>query len=178
MRARTDIEWEDIKLAICNGMTSSEASKRWNVSATAIRKRASREQWPTPTALQNKIAEMKQQLKPNNSKGLVTVSSQPLEIGQEAPVTPVTPVSVLDAMAENWLEKGASHRALAFRIATKALQELEARGIPLPEDWHAIEKADKIARRAAGVENDNATKVNVSLKLVNQRIIAMRQASE
>ena len=52
------------------------------------------------------------------------------------------------AMAENWLEKGESHRALAFRIATKALRELEARGIPIPKDWHAIEKADKMARRA------------------------------
>jgi len=31
-----------------------------------------------------------------------------------------------------------------------------------------------IARRAAGLENHDATEVNVSLNLVNQRILAMR----
>jgi hypothetical protein len=35
-----------------------------------------------------------------------------------------------------------------------------------------------MARRAAGLENDDATKVNVSLNLVNQRILAMQLAAE
>ena len=50
--------------------------------------------------------------------------------------------------------------------------------ITLPCDWMSIEKADKMARRAAGLENDETTKVNVSLNLVNQRILAMQQAAE
>ena len=50
--------------------------------------------------------------------------------------------------------------------------------IPIPEDWHAIEKADKMARRAAGMDDGEGTKVNVSLNLVNQRILAMQLAAE
>ena len=46
------------------------------------------------------------------------------------------------------------------------------------QDWQEIEKADKMGRRAAGLEIDEATKVNVSLNLVNQRILAMQQAAE
>jgi hypothetical protein len=50
--------------------------------------------------------------------------------------------------------------------------------VPLPADWAEIEKADKMARPAAGLDNDQATKVHVSLNLVNQRILAMQLAAE
>jgi hypothetical protein len=76
-----------------------------------------------------------------------------------------------------WLQKGQKHRALAFRIAHDALKKAAQR-TPAPRDWHELEKADKMARRAAGLENDDATKVNVSLNLVNQRILAMQLAAE
>jgi hypothetical protein len=42
---------------------------------------------------------------------------------------------------------------------------------------HWMKLLYRIARRASGLEAED-TKVNVSLNLVNQRIIAMRQASE
>ena len=56
-----DIDWNSIRLAVCGGMSSSEASKAYGVSAVTIRKRASREKWPTPTVLDNKIAELQAQ---------------------------------------------------------------------------------------------------------------------
>jgi hypothetical protein len=102
MKALRHMDWNSIKLAVCGGMTSSEASKRWNVSAAAIRKRASREQWPTPTALENKMRELRSkdvpQPKPETGKELVRVQSQPLELVQEDAVTPCHTVTVLDAL--------------------------------------------------------------------------------
>jgi hypothetical protein len=82
----------------------------------------------------------------------------------------------IDAMAENWLEKGASHRALAFRIAQKAMNMVE-KHTPRPMDWSEVEKVDKMARRSARLDNVE-TKVNVNLNLVNQRILAMQLADE
>jgi hypothetical protein len=70
--------------------------------------------------------------------------------------------------AANWLQKGEKHRALTFRIAHDALKKLSKKRVPLPADWAEIEKADKMARRAAGLDNDEATKVNVSLNLVQR----------
>ena len=53
-------------------------------------------------------------------------------------------------------------------------QAAQAGGIQIA-DWQDLERADKMARRAAGLESDEAPKVNVQLNLVNQRIRAMQQ---
>jgi hypothetical protein len=42
-------------------------------------------------------------------------------------------------------------------------------------DWQDSERADKMARRTAGLEAEE-TKVNVNLNLVNERILAMQLA--
>jgi hypothetical protein len=80
-------------------------------------------------------------------------------------------------MAENWLEKGETHRALAFQIAHKAMKEAEHEA-PDIRHWQDLEMADKMARRAAGLESGDTSKVNVRLQLVNQRILAMQLADE
>ena len=81
-------------------------------------------------------------------------------------------------MAETWIQKGETHRALAFRIAHKAMKRAEKLGVPLPFDWQDLERADKIARRAARMDSEDQTKVNLSLQLVNQRILAMQLADK
>lgn len=74
--------------------------------------------------------------------------------------------------------KGELHRALAYKIAHEALQSALSAGIPALTDWQDIERADKMARRASGLDSDDAPKVNVNLNLVNQRILAMQQAPD
>jgi hypothetical protein len=80
-------------------------------------------------------------------------------------------------MATSWAEKGESHRALPFEMANSALQKV-ARNAPKLEAWQDIERADKMARIAAGMDSEDQTKVNVQLNLVNQRILAMQHADE
>ena len=70
---------------------------------------------------------------------------------------------------------------LAFDPATKALQLLQHRSkrLPVVDQWSDIGRADRMARRAAGLERDeSAAKVNVSLNLVNQRILAMQDDTD
>ena len=59
-----------------------------------------------------------------------------------------------------------------FDLAIKALQRLQNRPEPLEiVDWQDAERADKMARRAAGLDSDEQSiKVNVNLALVNQRL--------
>jgi hypothetical protein len=57
------------------------------------------------------------------------------------------------ARAESWGQKGEEHRALAFRLAHDALKKLSKKRVPPPADWQEIEKADKMARRAAGMDD-------------------------
>ena len=68
---------------------------------------------------------------------------------------------------------------MAYRIAHEGIAEGSGyRFIPAVTDWQDIERADKIARRASGLDSDDAPKVNVNLSLVNQRILAMQQAPD
>ena len=84
--------------------------------------------------------------------------------------------TIAEIIGSNWAERGEIHRRLAFDLATKALQLLQndRGGLPALEQWSDIERADKMARRAAGLEaNEVSGKVNVNLALVNQRILAL-----
>ncbi|HEY5812118.1 MAG TPA: hypothetical protein VIT23_05655, partial [Terrimicrobiaceae bacterium] len=143
------------------------AAEQFHITEAAIRKRASREKWPTPRAVREKARE------------LMAIKRSNGQDDQHQPIVPmsqrVTNELVTAKMAENWLEKGEVHRALAFRIAHEALTTASAKARRI-QDWQDIEKADKMARRAAGLEAEGASgTVNIALRLVNQRILAYQQ---
>ena len=62
-------------------------------------------------------------------------------------------------------------------MANSSLQKA-SKSPPKLQGWQDIERADKMARRAAGLDNGQGTKVNASVNLVNQRILAMQLAAE
>ena len=149
-------------MLVCAGTTYREAAEQFRITEAVIRKRASRDKWPTPRAVKEKAREL-------------MVIKRKAQDGQHQPIVPVsqrvTNELVSAKMAENWLEKGECHRALAFEMAHSALQKTSKRP-PKLQDWQDIERADKMARRAVGLEgNEAAQNVNISLALVNQRIL-------
>jgi transposase len=157
-------DWEAIKMLVCAGTTYREAAEQFQITEAVIRKRASREKWPTPRAVREKAREL-------------MAIKRKAQDGQHQPIVPVsqrvTNELLTAKMAENWVEKGESHRALVFEMAHSALQKTSKRP-PKLQDWQDIERADKMARRAAGLEtNDVSRKFNVSLALVNERILAL-----
>ncbi len=66
--------------------------------------------------------------------------------------------TIATARAETWAEKGETHKGRIFEIASKALGGVE-KAPPLVEGWADVERIDKMARRAAGLDNDE-TKVS------------------
>lgn len=61
--------------------------------------------------------------------------------------------------AENWSEKAELHKILAFEVANAALSKLKDAPLAINE-WRDADIADKMARRAVGLDNDDSTKVN------------------
>jgi hypothetical protein len=64
---------------------------------------------------------------------------------------------------ESWAERGEAHRNRMYSLASKAIEEAK---VPVPKNWRDLETADKIARRAAGLEDADAqgrTIVNLAL---------------
>jgi helix-turn-helix, Psq domain len=144
-----EADWDSIKIAVCGGLTLKEAANAYGVPRETIKKRAQRQNWPTPTAIKTEAERVL------NKAGM---SLSPVK-------SPVSPTSVI---AKNWAEKAESHRVLAFKMARKALLKADRRRLPL-KDWSDIEKADKMARRASGLESEGI-QVNVGIQLLNQRL--------
>jgi hypothetical protein len=64
------------------------------------------------------------------------------------PDTPPPPQPATLA-AQSWAERGEQHRAQVFELARKALQAAKPRRL---EDWSDIERAARLADRAAGLD--------------------------
>lgn len=61
--------------------------------------------------------------------------------------------------AETWADKGENHRALAYKMAHSALKDASSCP-PEVKDWADVERIDKMARRAAGLDNGDAANVS------------------
>jgi hypothetical protein len=65
----------------------------------------------------------------------------------------------------DWGKSGESHREQAFKIANTSLKKFRARA---PKDFKELDIADRIARRAAGLENDSV--VQQTLVHINEAV--------
>ena len=61
---------------------------------------------------------------------------------------------MLKDQEKDWGKRGDTHREHAFKIAHSSLKKFRPRK---PKDFKELEIADRIARRAAGLENDSIT---------------------
>lgn len=77
------------------------------------------------------------------------------------------------AVITDWVARGESVREAAFKLA---FNELKAKKKLSIRNWRDAETADKMARRAAGLENETA--VNLSLVSINEAINAHGQDNE
>jgi hypothetical protein len=62
-------------------------------------------------------------------------------------------------ISESWAEKGEKHRALTFRMAHNALLKASKQDLQI-ECWRDAALADRMARKAAGLDQDT-TSINL-----------------
>ena len=77
---------------------------------------------------------------------------------------------VTEAIAESWTEKGEAHRSLVHGMTNTALKKVAKNPPPL-ESWSDIERADKAARRACGLDDSEAARnISVGMQLIEFRL--------
>jgi hypothetical protein len=76
---------------------------------------------------------------------------------------------VIQAVAQSWAERGEQHRLLAFQLAHNSLKRAAKRGLPI-EDWRDADLADKTARRNAGLDSEEGSRIQIGLALVEARL--------
>ena len=136
MPAPLPIDWPTVRSAVEAGASYAKCAEVFGIKETAIRKRASLDKW----------------LVPSRVRGIV--SRAPVKrVSQE-----VSQTLGERAVAESWQARAESHRVLVFGMATDALR---AAVPPELRTWRDFEIADRVARKAAGLEGSGSSEVNV-----------------
>ena len=144
--------WKAVEAAICiGGLGYSECGRKFGISPYAIMQRAKRNRWPVPSL----IAKRAETLHRGRSR-----AHQEQRSGNE---------EVIEIAAQSWAERGEQHRALTFNLAHSELKAASKRGLPI-EDWSAAEKADRMARRAAGLDSEEGMRISIGMEMINQRL--------
>ena len=78
----------------------------------------------------------------------------------------------VEIIAQSWAERGEQHRLLAFQLAHNSLKTAAKRGLPI-EDWRDADLADKTARRNAGLDSEEGSRIQIGLALIETRLQAI-----
>jgi hypothetical protein len=138
----TKIDWKPIEDDLLAGMTIADASKKYYLKVDTIGKHVRRTQLPIPN--QKLVRNLERKL-----NGVVEKAAS----------------AAVEKVVDNWLEKGNEHRRVAFEKAHESIKLFEPKS---PKSFRELEAADKVARRAAGLET--AEMVQQTLINVNERI--------
>ena len=143
--------WRAIETVIvAGGLGWTEAGRKFNVSPHAIMMKAKRHGWAVPSKIAERTRALQARYKACESD----------RNGNE---------EVIQAVAQSWTERGEQHRALAFRLAHDSLKAAAKKGLPI-ESWRDADLADKSARRNAGLDSEEGTRISIGMALVNQRL--------
>jgi hypothetical protein len=143
--------WKAVEAAICiGGLGYSEAGRRFGIEPHAILMKAKRHGWPVPS----KIAERTQALQARYK------ACESDRNGNE---------EVIQAVSESWAQKAERHRSLTFDLAHNSLKAA-AKAPPLVESWRDIDLCDKVARRNAGLDSEEGSRISFGMTLVNARL--------
>jgi hypothetical protein len=148
--------WVAIEKAVCAGMGYSQAARAFGIrSPHAIIMRSRRDKWPVPSRVEERARQLQDSLQRR-----LEVTEQRRNSNDET----------MENLAQSWAERGEQHRSLIYDMTHSALKKIAQSPPPL-EDWSSIERADKAARRACGLEDSKETRnINVGMQLINQRL--------
>jgi hypothetical protein len=151
----SETTWKLVESAVCvGGLGFTECGRKFGVTPHAIMQRAKRHGWPVPS----KIAKRVEALQKSVTERAVCERNRACND------------KVVDTIAESWVERGEAHRSLIYDMTRNALRKV-VKSPPALEDWSSIEKADKAARRACGLDDSEATRnTNIGLQLIEQRL--------
>lgn len=140
MATALQVPWDLIEKFCIAGGSYADAAAEFNVKVDTIRKRSARYSWPVPKAI---------------AQAAMSLPARQKKVNE----------AIIQQKAKSWDEKGEEHRRVAFDKAHAALAKMKPTP---PKNWREAEAADKIARRAAGL--DTADTVNQTLIQLNEAV--------
>ena len=136
-------------------MGFSEAARTFGITnAHAVIMKSRAQHWPIPSRVQERACQLQQQLQRQSE------AAQEARNGNE---------EVIEVVAQSWAERGEQHRLLAFQLAHNSLKTAAKQGLPI-EDWRDADLADKTARRNAGLDSGEGTRISIGMALINDRL--------
>lgn len=136
------IDWKEIDKELLGGKSPAELAALYNIKVDTISRHIRRQQLAVPGQAFHKNIEQK------------------LAVAVDKAVAKIAPTLIT-----NWAEKGEEHRNLAFEKAHESIKKFKPKE---PKSFRELEAADKVARRAAGLET--ADTIQQTLVNVNERI--------
>ena len=118
------VNWYAIRIEFAHGVSIPELAKKYDISDGTLKARCSREKW----------VEMRPEFHATIATDAVLDAAK-----QGAKVA-----------AQSWIERGESYRRMIFEKTSKLMEQAT---LAPPKNWKDAEVADKMARRAAGLDN-------------------------
>jgi hypothetical protein len=141
-RTKKAIDWAGVKEAFILGMPIKEIAKLFNCSYKTIENRSYAEDWPSPEKVMK----------------LVEGDARLVEQAKNRELTKNMALSIAD--------KADAYQQVIFdqvsKLITKKVKKPKFLEV---KDWKDLDTADKIARRAAGLDNGEGTKVATIVNL-------------
>lgn len=118
------VNWDAIRVAFAHGTSIPELSKRYEISEGTLKARSAREKWVD--------------MRPETHATIATDAV--LEAAKQG----------AKVLGKSWAERGEDYRRMVFEKTSKLMEQAT---LAPPKNWKDAEVADKMARRAAGLDN-------------------------
>lgn len=142
-----NVDWAAIEKAAILGVSMEDLSKQFAVGAGTIRKRAWDKQWPIPSKIRRLVEQQREQ----GNKIKVTDSRS-------------SNAEALKVTAETLQERASAYSLRMFDYASGQVEKaVKAELVPTPDNWKSLDTADRMARRAAGLDKADSQSVTVNL---------------
>lgn len=182
-------------LYVTEQMSLAEMGRRFHISVEAIKSRSKRGKWAKerearlaalerergPVALIPPDETGRRRLQPPENNGVKNSAKSPagkiraLETIESERVTTAEPMEIIDEStgspidlaSDIWARRKLEHREVAYGVSHGAVRAAsKGKGkIKDPTNWKDLDIADKMARRAAGLEDNDGPTVNVLINL-------------
>lgn len=162
------VDYDAIRMIYVSGQESlSSMAERFNIPLKTLKAQANRKGWTTARkdcmqAL--KTASTRKKIEPQEKEMqpiAIPESKKEVHPDEQAPKSLEFNV-VNETALEQWPEKQLKTREIAWKKGHKGLADAE---LPAPRSWKDLDIADRVARRAAGLDDSDGVKVNVLINL-------------
>lgn len=133
------VNWDAIRIEFAHGISIPELARKYSLSQGTLKARSAREKW----------VDMRPE---THAKGVATGLQHGILESAKAGAKVV---------GESWAERGESYRRMIFEKTSKLMDQAT---LAPPKNWKDADVADKMARRAAGLDNLE-TQVNTIIGL-------------